>query len=286
MLRREFFAIGAAAAASAVPMEVAQAQGNPALIWGGNLSRTLDPHTVFDVPSAFTRCNLYDSLYEYAGEPPEPRPLLAAETKASADGRTFDFTLRGDVKFHDGTPMTAEDVVYSFQRMLTLRRGVAPAFTSFLKAENISATGGNVVRMVLDRAYAPFMSCLPMVAILNKRLMQANTVNNDWGEAWIAANDAGSGAYRTVPGSFRALQTLDMEAVSDYWRGWPQPESAPRPLSACARTCSRWSSSPTGATAGTTRRRGSRTRGCRGRGPRLRTRRPSGRCARCGPGRG
>lgn len=224
MLRREFFAIGAATAAGVVPMEVARAQGNPALIWGGNLSRTLDPHTVFDVPSAFTRCNLYDSLYDYAGEPPEPRPLLVAETKASADGRTFDFTLRGDVKFHDGTPMTAEDVVYSFQRMLTLRRGVAPAFTSFLKAGNISATGANSVRMVLDRAYAPFMSCLPMVAILNKRLMQANTVNNDWGEAWIAGNDAGSGAYRVVPGSFRALQTLDMEAVADYWRGWPQPK--------------------------------------------------------------
>jgi peptide/nickel transport system substrate-binding protein len=159
MLRREFFAIGAAAAASAVPMEVAQAQGNPALIWGGNLSRTLDPHTVFDVPSAFTRCNLYDSLYEYAGEPPEPRPLLAAETQASADGRTFDFTLRGNVKFHDGTPMTAEDVVYSFQRMLTLRRGVAPAFR-VTAAKPVM----NMTRMLGAITFARWASSMPSIS--------------------------------------------------------------------------------------------------------------------------
>lgn len=226
MFRRDLLAVmtAGAAATGTVPLRVARAQGGgAALVWGGNLSRTLDPHTVFDVPSAFTRVNLYDSLFEYTGSPPEPRPLLVAEMRASPDGRTFDFTLRQDARFHDGSPVTAEDVVYSFRRMLALRRGVAPAFTDFLKSENVTATGPHGVRMVLDRAYAPFIACLPMVAIMNRRVMEANTVNNDWAEAWIAGNDAGSGAYKVVPGSFRALQALDMEAVTDYWRGWPQP---------------------------------------------------------------
>jgi peptide/nickel transport system substrate-binding protein len=223
MLRRNLFLL-AGGAAAAVQMRVARAQGGrAAMVWGGNLSRTLDPHTVYDVPSAFTRVNLYDSLFEYAGSPPEPRPLLVEEMQASADGRTFEFRLRSNVRFHDGRAMDAEDVVYSFRRMLGLRGGVAPAFTGFLKAENVTATGPNTVRMVLDRAFAPFLSCLPMMAIVNRQLLEANTVNNDWGEAWIAGNDAGSGPYRVVPGSFRALQSLDMEAVTDYWRGWPQP---------------------------------------------------------------
>lgn len=224
MLRRELVLLAGGAAIATAPMRGVRAQGGSrALVWGGNLSRSLDPHTVFDVPSAFTRVNLYDSLFEYSGSPPEPQPLLVAEMQASRDGRTFDFALRNNVKFHDGSPMTADDVVYSFRRMLALRRGVAPAFSNFLKAENVTATGHHAVRIVLDRAFAPFLSCLPMVAIMSRRIMEANTVNNDWGEAWIAGNDAGSGAYRVVPGSFRALQTLDMEAVTDYWRGWPQP---------------------------------------------------------------
>ncbi|MCC7426669.1 MAG: ABC transporter substrate-binding protein [Alphaproteobacteria bacterium] len=199
----------------------AQGAGAAALRWGGNLSRTLDPHTVYDVPSAFTRVNLYDCLYEYAGNPPEPKPLLATETRSSADGKTHDFTIRAGVKFHDGSELTAEDVVYSFRRMLALPQGVGPAFRPFMKAEGVTATGRHSVRMELQFPYAPFFACLPMVAIMNKRLMEANTVNNDWAAAWVAGNDAGSGPYKVVPGSFRPLDSLDMEAVDGYWRGWP-----------------------------------------------------------------
>jgi len=230
MLRRDLLrlsaATGAAAAFGAEALSIrglhAQAGGSAALRWGGNLSRSLDPHTVYDVPSAFTRVNLYDTLFEYAGNPPEPKPLLVTEMRASADGKTFDFTIRNNVKFHDGTPLTAEDVVYSFRRMLALGRGVGPAFRAFLKGQNVTATGPNAVRMVLDVAYAPFIACLPMVAIMNRRLMEANTANNNWGEAWVAGNDAGSGPYKVVPGSFKPLDALDMERVADYWRGWPQ----------------------------------------------------------------
>jgi peptide/nickel transport system substrate-binding protein len=226
MLRRDMLGFAGASLAgagvAAIPLRIVQAQGgNPALLWGGSMSRTLDPHTVLDAPSGLTRSNLYDTLYVYGGTPVEPRPVLVKEMRASADGMVFDFMLHEGVRFHDGSEMTAEDVVYSFRRLLALRRGIAPAFQGVLVADKVTATARHAVRMTLDQPFSPLFSCLPLVAIMNKRLMEAHTANNDWGEAWIAGTDAGSGPYRVVPGSFRPLQALDLEAFPEYWRGWP-----------------------------------------------------------------
>lgn len=44
------------------------------LTWGDNLPASLDPHTVYDVPAAFPRLNVYDSLLRYVGNPPEIKP--------------------------------------------------------------------------------------------------------------------------------------------------------------------------------------------------------------------
>lgn len=231
MLRRDLLKLAAGTtAATTVPLRRLHAQDAAALRWGGNLSRSLDPHAIYDVPSAFTRQNLYDALFEYDGQPPAPRPQLVRAQKVSADGRSFDFELRTDVRFHDGTPLTSADVVYSFRRMLTLKSGVGPAFRDYLKADNVTATGPHAVRIVLDRPHAPFLSCLPMVAIVCEKQMAANTVNSDWAEAWIASNDAGSGPYKVVAGSFKPLDALDMEAVPGYWGGWPHKRPIARVL--------------------------------------------------------
>jgi peptide/nickel transport system substrate-binding protein len=216
------FARGAGAAVIAgAAAGSARAQAPRPLVWGGNLPAALDPHTVLDVPSVFLKVNLYDSLYEYAGDPPEPRPVLAKSQRVSADGREWSFELVPGVRFHDGSELTAEDVVYSFQRMLALKRGPAVTFAAFLAPEGVVASARHEVRFTLKEIYAPFVSTLPMVAIVNRKLVEANTKDNDWGQAWLAANDAGSGPYRAVPGSFKPLENLDMEWFEPYFRGWP-----------------------------------------------------------------
>jgi len=214
---------GMAAAAPFTLRHAAAQDRSGVLVWGGNLSSGLDPHAVYDVPSAFTRANLYDSLYEYSGAPPSAVPTLVESYTVSNDSRTFEFTLRDDVMFHDGTVLEADDVVYSFQRVLALSKGPASTFSPVLTSESITAVDPRTVRFELIETFAPFLSALPMVAILNKELVEANTVDGDWGEVWLSSNDAGSGPYQVVEGSFVPLDRLDLKRFPGYFRGFSSP---------------------------------------------------------------
>lgn len=201
-----------------VPRDAA-AQQRP-LVFGDTMPASLDPHALFDVPSQFVLLNIYDGLYRYQGNPPELVPWLATGHTVSADGLTWDFALREGATFHDGSALDAEAVAYSFRRLLRMNRGPAGAFTPVLSPENVTATGPLGIRFVLSRPYAPFLSAIPLVAIVNPRLVEANIRDNDFGAAWLSANDAGSGAYRITPQSYQARVQLDLTRYREHFRGW------------------------------------------------------------------
>jgi len=203
----------------------ATAQQRP-LVWGDTLPATLDPHAVFDVPSQFVLLNVYDGLYRYQGNPPRLEPWLAESHTVSADGLTWDFVLRPDARFQDGSLITAEDVAYSFRRLLTMKRAPAAAFTPVLTPDRVTAPDARTVRFVLSAPYAPFLAAMPLVAVVNPRAIAPNVVNDDWGAAWLAANSAGSGAYRVDGATYQARVALDLERFPGHFRGWadnPKP---------------------------------------------------------------
>src|SRR5262249_51537019 len=76
----------------------------------------LDPARITDSDSAEVTEQIYDHLVRYRADSTEIEPALATGWEVSADGRTWTFHLRSNVRFHDGTPFDADAVVFSFDR--------------------------------------------------------------------------------------------------------------------------------------------------------------------------
>ncbi|SDB47410.1 ABC transporter substrate-binding protein [Belnapia rosea] len=220
---------GALAMASLLAARGVRAATPGVLVRSDSPPANLDPHQLFDVPMMGYALNAYDGLYRYENNPPELQPWLAEGHTASADGLEWEFRLRPEVRFHDGAPLTAEDVVYSFRRVLALGKAPASAFLGILKPENVTAPDARTVRFRLERAYGPFLAAIPIVAIVNSRLVRANEKDGDHGAAWLAGNEAGSGAYAFVPGSLTTLERLDMARFEGHFLGWSDnPSPVPR----------------------------------------------------------
>jgi peptide/nickel transport system substrate-binding protein len=220
-MRKVFALMGAVLIAFAFnPGAVSAKPAANEIVWGENLPKALDPHVVYDVPMQFFMLNVYDGLYRYVGNPPELKPWLAEGEKVSSDGLTWTITLKKGVKFHDGSELTANDVVYSFQRLLALRKGPSGAFRPVLKAENITAPDKHTVQFKLNKAYAPFKAALPLVVIVNPRAIKPHEKNGDWGSAWLSSNSAGSGAYKLDASTYRPLEIVDLMRNEDHFYGW------------------------------------------------------------------
>ena len=198
----------------------AHAQSEDELVWGDTLPAGLDPHVVYDVPMQMFMLNVYDGLYRYVGNPPELTPWLATGHTVSEDGLTWEFTLRDGVTFHDGSALTASDVVYSFRRLLSLGQGPSGALTPVLQPDNVTAPDEATVRFVLDRAYAPFLATIPLVSVVNEELVAANEADGDWGAGWLASNSAGSGAYSLDAGTYVPQEIVDLTRNPDHFYGW------------------------------------------------------------------
>src|SRR5215475_1378678 len=93
---------------------------------------TMDPHAAFDVGRVAVRLNLYDGLYRWLDNPPKLEPWLAESSTVSPDGLTYTFKLRKGARFHDGTEVTAEDVRYSIERILALKKGAAALLSTMI----------------------------------------------------------------------------------------------------------------------------------------------------------
>jgi peptide/nickel transport system substrate-binding protein len=226
LTRRGF---GALAAASLVTLP-GHAAENSTFVSGWGLPSNLDPHQIFDVPMQTVMFNAYDNLYRYENDPPEIVPWLATSHTQSDDGLTWEFKLRPGVKFHDGSELTADDVVYSFHRVLRLKLAPAGAFLPILKPENVTAPDTHTVRFVLSTPYAPFFAAIPLVSIVNQRVIKPHEKDGDWGKSWVASNDAGSGAYTIVPDTYLPLEVLDMDIFPDHFMGWEDNKSPVKKL--------------------------------------------------------
>ena len=185
---------------------------------------TMDPAEAFEISAGEVMGNTYDRLVRYdVNDPSKLVADLAKSWSVSADGKTYTFELKAGAKFASGNAVTAEDVVYSFQRAVTLDK--EPAFIlgqfGFTKdnvKDKIKQTGPMTLTLETDKAYAPTFvyNCLTanVAAVIDKKLVASKEVNGDWGYAWLKTNYAGSGPMKLR--EWRANEIVALERNDAY----------------------------------------------------------------------
>ena len=193
---------------------VAQDMSTIVFALGGSLP-TFDPLAAADSRVDTPSMNLYNALLQYLPGVTEWELELAESIEQAEDGLSYTFTLVPDVLFHDGTVLTAEDVKYTVDRLVEVNIGVARSLGMVTGADVIDEY---TVRINLDTPFPGFLGAISRLYILNSELVQANTVDDDWGQTWLQNNDAGSGPY--VLTSFTPEQEFTIERFDDYFKGW------------------------------------------------------------------
>jgi len=155
-------------------------------------------------------------------------PALAQFWKASRDGLTWTFTLRKGVKFHHGREVTADDVIYSFTRMLSssVRSTVSDLFTGIKGARDyregraatvsgLTAVDRHTVRVTLEEASVPFVSVL---AVGHAKIVPRDLVEQQ-GEAF-GAHPVGTGPFKFS--QWERGKHITLAANPDYFEGPPR----------------------------------------------------------------
>ncbi len=181
----------------------------------------IDPAVGHDGAIATSQKHLYDTLYRHFGNPAELTPWLATGHTVSEDAKTWTFTLDPNAKFKDGSPVDADAVVYSTQRIIDIGQGVAWMFDGILDRDGVTAVDPQTVQFQLNTPFAPFAHAVTWIFVLNPAEVQANETDGDQGQAWLVGNAAGSGPFtisRWEPGNL-----YEFTADPDYWKGWEGP---------------------------------------------------------------
>ena len=179
---------------------------------------TIDPSIKYDWSTRTLQQSLYDALAKYVGNPPKLIPWLAESWEASSDAKVFTYHLVKNAKFHNGDPVTAEAVKFSFARTLALKKGPAWMLMDFLDESGIEVIDDYTVKFTLKQPYAAFEAVLPWWYIMNPKEVMENEVDGDSGQEWLKEHAAGSGPFKQKRWEQGVL--YELEAVEDYWKGW------------------------------------------------------------------
>jgi peptide/nickel transport system substrate-binding protein len=174
---------------------------------------SLDPHFVNIAPNISFSQHLFDALVHVDANG-QLIPGLATSWRA-IDATTWEFKLRPGVKFHDGSPLTAEDVVFSLDRPAALVNSPGP-FTSYTR----QITGKQIVdpltvRLKTATPYGPLPMDMISIFIVSKKAAQGASVDDfNSGKALV-----GTGPFRFV--SFRRGDRIEVARNDAYWGSKP-----------------------------------------------------------------
>src|SRR5690606_18369599 len=187
----------------------------------------LDPHSTTAYFSFQVLENVFDTLVQ-PDENLEMGPALAEDWEVSEDQLTWTFHLREGVTWHDGSPFTADDVAYSFNRIIDEQLANSWRFSA---VESVEATDEQTVTITVSSPSPNLLANIggfKGVAIVQ----QENVESGDIGTAPV-----GTGPFKVE--SYATGDSIDLVANPDYWGGAPAVagvtfEFIPEPTTALA----------------------------------------------------
>jgi len=201
------------AACSVSPAAAAEGQ----ITWGVHISLAPTWFDPAEAPGIITPFMLYYALHDALVKPmPGQRmaPSLAESWSTSPDGLVYEFFLRKGVKFHNGEPVTAEDVKFSFERY----RGAGAQLLK-QKVAAVEVVDPQRVRFRLKQAWPDFMTFYGSPATGAGWIVPKRYVEKVGDEGFKKA-PIGAGPYRFV--SFTPGVELVLEANEQYWKKAPR----------------------------------------------------------------
>lgn len=172
---------------------------------------SLDPTLDLSLHGFNFRLNVYDQLTELRADG-SIGERLATSWESSPDAKTWTLTIRTDAKFHDQSPVTVDDIVWTFKKILADNRSALRVYLS--KVQSVERVSDNQVRFTLSEPIAIFSRQLSFVSILPKKAFEA------MGEQEFGRKPIGSGPYTLI----RRISDdrIELAAFPDYWRGAPK----------------------------------------------------------------
>ena len=177
------------------------------LIWGhSETTQNLDMHQTGTASTGRLLENVHESIVTIDNDF-NVIPNLAESFEQSADGLTYTFHLRQDVKFHNGKAMTSADVKYSFERVQDPKVG-AVNFEVFNDAVEINTPDDYTVEVKMSRPNAPFLGRL---AENGAGVIMPKGSGDQQGK-----HPVGAGAFKFVSREFG--NEVKLERFEDYWQ--------------------------------------------------------------------
>lgn len=161
--------------------------------------------------------NVFESMLKYDPDTLKLVPLLAESYKVSDDGLQISFVLRKDVHFSDGRPITAEDVIFSYQVIVNPKIDAASLANYFQDIEKVEKISDREVKFTMKKPYFKALEITSGILILPKHIYQFD--NPETFNARIS-NPVGSGPY--VFERWDVGQQIVFKRNENYWG--PKPK--------------------------------------------------------------
>lgn len=172
---------------------------------------TVDPHHLPSQPNLAVTYHIFDAL-THVDDKARIIPGLAVSWR-TIDPTTWEIKLRPSVKFHDGSELTAEDVVFSLDRPPTVKGGGFGSYVAMIQSKTI--VDKHTVRIVTRAPYGALPEEINSVAIVSKK-HAANATSEDFDSGKAAI---GTGPYKFV--RFARGDRVEYVRNDDYWGGRP-----------------------------------------------------------------